>query len=325
MQHALLAVRTLALSFALFATCQAAFAGQLLVTLKTHAEVQVREVKLHDVALIEGGDVAALDALQSLQVGQVPANGRPVPLTRAELARHVARQLPHGVTKVEWQGSEAVQVQLQVIRVDAKVLIDRAAADLRAALAESFDDVQLRIASRPDALRLPAGDLVLHTHLPKDAAALPQRRMRVDVDVRVAGVLVRTLPLWFEVQAHAPRWVALRDLPAGEALSAGDFERRTVDVAKAGSPDVDLPSDVAGWRLSKAMRLGSVLSSTDIEETPWVRRQDDVTVEVRSAGVVIESRGTALADGRVGDVVAVRISGAELVRGRVVGPKRLAL
>jgi flagella basal body P-ring formation protein FlgA len=50
-----------------------------------------------------------------------------------------------------------------------------------------------------------------------------------------------------------------------------------------------------------------------------------VIVEVRSGAVVIESHGKALADGRTGDMVPVRLSGAELLRGRVVGAKRLAL
>lgn len=61
------------------------------------------------------------------------------------------------------------------------------------------------------------------------------------------------------------------------------------------------------------------------DTAPAVARQDEVTVELRSGPVLIESRGTALADGRVGELVPVRTQGAGAVRARVVGSKRVSL
>jgi hypothetical protein len=56
-----------------------------------------------------------------------------------------------------------------------------------------------------------------------------------------------------------------------------------------------------------------------------VARGDEVIVETRSGSVVIESRGTALADGRAGQDIAVRVNGAGTLRARVTAPGRLAL
>ena len=300
-------------------------AGDAVVTLESRARVPSREFTLGEVARVEAHDAATIDALASLRVGRAAAGGRPSQLTRTELSRYVARHLPPGIGQVEWQGSDAVQVHLRVTRIDAQALVERAAADLRGALEPAYAGVDVRIASRPDALRLPDADVSLATRLMPDAAVRPQRRMRVDVDVHAGGTLVRTVPLWFEVQALAPRWVARRDLPVGHALATIDFERRTVDVAKAGVADFEFPAEPAGWRLRGPLRAGSALSGSDLEDLPWISRHDDVTVEVRSAGVVIESRGTALADGRAGDLIPVRIPGADMVRGRVIGLRRLAL
>ena len=57
----------------------------------------------------------------------------------------------------------------------------------------------------------------------------------------------------------------------------------------------------------------------------WVLRQQPVTVEVRVADVVVESRGLALADGREGDLVQVRLSAGGFRQARVVAPGRVAI
>lgn len=59
---------------------------------------------------------------------------------------------------------------------------------------------------------------------------------------------------------------------------------------------------------------------------PWVRRQQEVVAEARVADVVIEASALALADGREGDVIQVRLaSGGPIRPGRVIAPGRVAL
>jgi flagella basal body P-ring formation protein FlgA len=293
------------------------------VTLKPRAVVATAEFKLADVADVDAADEASAEALRGLVVGRIGGGAMGTRLTRWELSRYVGRHLPAGTTQVEWRGADTVSAQLETVRLDPARIVERAASELRTALERHHQSVSVKLASRMDAIRFPVAEPALRVRLPSETDGRAQRRMRVDVDLVAGDTLLRTLPLWFEVQAHAECWVALRDLPAAHVLQGEDVERRVIDVARQG---VDPASgEVAGGRLRKAVKAGSALAAGTVEPMPLVLRQDDVIVEVRSGAVVIESHGKALADGRTGDMVPVRLSGAELLRGRVVGAKRLAL
>lgn len=254
-------VRAGALALGL-AAAVGAQAAQARVTLRAQALVPAAEFRLGDVAEVEAEDETAAAALRALPAGRAGAG--PIRLARWELQRHVARHLPTGIDAVDWQGAGAVSVQLQTQALDPRLLVVRAEAALRAQLEPQLGELVLRPLGRLDAPRIPQGEPVLQARLPAGSER-PRKRMQVFVDVLLEGRVLRSVPLWFEVQASG----------------------------------LDAP--------------------------PAVARQDEVTVELHSGAVVIESRGTALADGRVGELVPVRTQGAEPVRARVVGSKRVAL
>jgi flagella basal body P-ring formation protein FlgA len=59
---------------------------------------------------------------------------------------------------------------------------------------------------------------------------------------------------------------------------------------------------------------------------PWVRRQQAVVAESRVGDVVVELPALALADGREGDVIQVRLASGRPIRsGRVSAPGRVSL
>ena len=249
-------------------TANGAQAATATVALKPIAEVASPALRLGDIATVSSTDSAAAEALSSLQVGRVTTAVGGTRFERAELARYAQRHLPEGITAIEWTGAQAVSVQMQTVRLEGDELIARGASELRAHLQQTHADVEVRAASRVDALRLPAGQVTLQARLPNDAQARPGRHMAVEVDVLVDGEKQRTVPLWFEVRAQ-------------------------------------------GLTASEAGRL--------------VARGDEVIVETRSGSVVIESRGTALGDGRAGQDIAVRVNGAGSLRARITAPARLAL
>ncbi|HWH82079.1 MAG TPA: flagellar basal body P-ring formation chaperone FlgA [Burkholderiaceae bacterium] len=294
------------------------------IALKAQAESATRVLRLGDIAEVSCADAAAAQALATLVVGQLGSAAAPSRFERAELARYAARHLPPGVAGVEWSGADAVSVQLRTVRIEPDRLVARAAADLRAHLQANYTDVEVLPAGRIEALRLPAGELALATHLAAAGALQPNRHMRVDVDLLIDGERLRTVPLWFDVRAHADGWTVVKDLPAGHVLTPDDVARARVDVAAlngAAPPSAEL----VGLRLRRTLHAGTALSAAALEDTPLVARGDDVTLELRSGGVVVESRATALGDGRAGQEVRVRVTGSETLRGRVIGAGRLAL
>lgn len=308
---------------ALFVVSEAASAAELVVTLAPQVEVADRNFSLGEVAQIQGEDAPAMQALRGLRVGQLGLSGRELRLTRLEIARYVERHLPPSIERVQWRGAEATAVRMNTVRMEPQAVVEYAQAKLRAYLEAQYTNLDLRPTTRLDALRIPAGEATFSASV--RGGPKPQRRMRVDVELHSTNQLLRVIPVWFEVRAYANALTLARDIAVDEVLRTDDMEYRQVDVAAADGDVLVLAGDVVGQRMRRAARSGTALSRAMVGVVPAVVRQDDVEVEVRAGAVLIESRGTALSDGRYGDLVAVRIAGAELLRGRVVGAKRLAL
>ena len=244
-----------------------AVAATATVALKAQAEVEGRVFRLGEVAEISCSDAELARMMAAAEVGRMAMIGRPAQFHREELQRYLAHRLPEGLEQLSWTGAQLVSVQMKTVRLEPELVLERAAADLRAHLQDAYAGVEVRPTSRVDALRLPAGELTFRTRLPRGDLQSASSRVRVEVDVLVSGETVRTLPLWFDVRVQEP---------------------------ESGS-------------------------------STWVSPGDEVAVEVRAGAVMVESTGTALASGGMGQQVQVRIPGATTVRGRVVGPKRLAL
>jgi flagella basal body P-ring formation protein FlgA len=78
--------------------------------------------------------------------------------------------------------------------------------------------------------------------------------------------------------------------------------------------------------LAAACTAAGAQTPADRGAEPWVRRQQAVVAESRVGDVVIELPALALADGREGDVVQVRLASGRPIRpGRVTAPGRVSL
>jgi flagellar basal body P-ring formation protein FlgA len=139
------------------------------------------------------------------------------------------------------------------------------------------------------------------------------------VDVEVAGRLERRVPVVVAVRSFASRWQARTDLPVRAAVGPDGFERQEIELSLA---SVAAPAELpVGKRLSRAIAAGQVLQLTHLEQATEVTRGDMVEAHVRRGLVSVQTRGEALQDGRSGQRIQVRITGASgPVLAQVVGP-----
>jgi flagella basal body P-ring formation protein FlgA len=170
---------------------------------------------------------------------------------------------------------------------------------------------------------VPAGPWSLSTR-PLAAGQAPVGRTIVWVEVRVADrvekrVLEKRVPVVMMVRSFAPRWQARIDLPARAAVGPEGFERQEVELSL---PYLPAPADLPmGARLTRALAKGQVLQAAHLEQAIEVTRGDLVDAHVRRGLVNVQTRGEALQDGRQGQRVQVRITGATgPVQALVVGP-----
>jgi flagella basal body P-ring formation protein FlgA len=104
---------------------------------------------------------------------------------------------------------------------------------------------------------------------------------------------------------------AVRDIPAGKVVTAGDVElRRAAEGAE----------DVVGSTSAVRIRAGAAIGEGDLKRKPAVRKGD--LVRFTSAGFEVDARATE--DGAVGREIGLEIAGSKTkARGRVAGAGRV--
>jgi flagellar basal body P-ring formation protein FlgA len=171
---------------------------------------------------------------------------------------------------------------------------------------------------------LPAGRVALEVGT--IAGRWPRARAGVPVRLSVDGRVVRTLTAW--VALSDVRSVLTYAEPASAKvpvdalrLVPGDVDMICCDGAAALSADA-----LAGMRVRRAVRAGEPVLLADFEPVPDVAERQQVGIEVVRGPVRLTTVGTALVDGRIGQVIAVRPDASEhTVKARVTAKHTVTL
>jgi flagella basal body P-ring formation protein FlgA len=270
-------------------------------TLRATAVVSGPYVQLRDIA-----DVTAADADVSARLGAVRLARAPVVdtidhLARADVARLLARA---GFAQVSLSGAKDTAVSTAASELDFAALAQAAEPALRKALGSEGAGLQLEAETPVHAVRVPAGKASL-TVRPFAQARLA-RRLTVTVDVRVGNDYYRAVPVSFRATLVKPVWAMRADLPAGRALGCESLVLRTMDAAQLAGQPFDGACEAASGRLRRSKRAGEAVLADEVEAMPAVVQGSEVDLTIRDGAVLLESRATALADGRLGERVPVR-------------------
>ena len=94
-------------------------------------------------------------------------------------------------------------------------------------------------------------------------------------------------------------------LKAGAVITAADIEMKKVQLDFAGRSGIEQPDDVVGKQLRRNSRAGMMLKAADVMEPLAVRRNQQVTVLLRTGPMTLTVVGTALGDASAGQPVQV--------------------
>ncbi|HSV34278.1 MAG TPA: flagellar basal body P-ring formation chaperone FlgA [Ramlibacter sp.] len=288
-------------------------AAPVQIELRPQVVAPQRQVRLGDVAYLRTSDLAAIQRLVNLPLGQAPRPGQQSVLERDVLARWVRSQTGIAADAVIWHGAERSRVTADVQVIPAARIADAARAALAQWLAARTVRFDLEGTGSLQDLSLPAGAVEFSVRaLP--AGAQPSTRMVMWVDVRVDGHFVRSVPATFLVEAYGEAWVARSSVAPSAVLAPAMLERKTVNIAAqpaalaaGGSADALVSGDVSSRRTIKA---GEALTGANVARVAAVSRGEWVTLLLKAGTMRMESRAEALQAGEVGQRVRVRVAGA---------------
>lgn len=129
------------------------------------------------------------------------------------------------------------------------------------------------------------------------------------------------LPLTVRVLAQAV--VSTTALAAGTMLDASQLTLAEADWADGqGSASAD-PALLVGRQLTRALRVGQVLRSSDLRPRRHFELGDTVRVEAAGDGFNVVAEGLALTPGLEGQPARVRVDNGRVLVGRPVGDNRI--
>lgn len=171
---------------------------------------------------------------------------------------------------------------------------------------------------------LPAG--VLKLDVGTIAGRWPRARAGVPVKLMVDGRVVRVLTAWIELTDMRSVLTYAETATAKSQVESLHLVAGAVDMtccAGASAPDA---ASLEGQRVRRAVRAGEPVMLSDFEPMPDVAERQQVAIEVVRGPVRLTTIGTALADGRIGQIIAVRPDASEqVVWARVSAKKKVIL
>lgn len=321
----------LALASAVGACANAATTGAAVpvkIDLPAQVKVQRTMITLGDVAGISTPSLEALRDLMALPLGRAPHAGELIRLERDDIARWIYRKAGLNADQISWSGGSVIEISVAANELYGNRVASFAEAALQDWLLQRSDSVQLQLVSPPRDYSLPVGAVTFRTR--PFTEMQPRKRMSVWVDVYVADVFVRSVPVGFEVSAWAQAAVVRNGVAVGERVSVGDTVMHTVDIAalapSAGYGGVQDTLMSQPFRLRRAVKVGDVLTRTHLEPAPTVARGELVKIQAVVGAVVLESQGEAVQDGRTGQFVRVKPSkSSATILARVKAPGLLEI
>lgn len=124
-----------------------------------------------------------------------------------------------------------------------------------------------------------------------------------------------------KVQPMVDMPVLRRHMMPGNVIAEKDIEWRRVSARRVTIVAVTRLEDLVGYLPRRPLAAGQPIRLTDLKPDIVVRRRDLVTVQFRTSGMSLSTRGEALRDGARGDIIQVRNSHSrKVIEARVVGP-----
>jgi len=305
---------------ACLAVAPVARAGEEAAAVRVHLPRTVRAdggpLRLRDVALVQCAEADLRARCEAIAMGRGPFSGEALTLDRALVAARLATCGVRG-NRVRFTGAERVVVTRAETVTGADAVTEAARAFLEQARPAPAG-CTWRAVRRPEPIRTPSGGEVKLTA--RTARHAARGEARVAVTATLAGEAAGTSDVVFRLMYPNRRLRAARDIAPGEVVTP---ENTTVETVPADRPDGGAWSGVYGGKAARLIPVGAEVKPGLVElagDQVVVHRNQGVVMSLEGALFRITAVGTAMENGRPGEVIRVRnVDSGRVVLAKVAG------
>jgi len=231
----------------------------------------------------------------------------------AQAARPSGQPQPGGIPKaVPAPAPAETAVTVDQLRLTLREFLERRYRDKAA-------EVEVVVLSPDEAVTVPAGRLDMRVR-PRGVQEALGRRM-FEVAFLLEGKEVRTVRVLAEVTMQADVLTVTRSVRPEETLEAEDLKVSRVTLPSAGHDFVTDLDQAVGKRVTRPLREESPIRLSSLALPEVVQKGDQVTIEVKHGGLLIQANGTSKSGGSIGQSITVLNQDSKKeIRAKVVGP-----
>lgn len=149
----------------------------------------------------------------------------------------------------------------------------------------------------------------------------PQKSVRNTLLVSCSGNRPWRLFLNAEIEITSEAFVAATPLSRGARVTEAMLRRENVVINQARGGVFHELDGLLGMEVRRPLREGTLMSPSVLTTPETVARGDAVKIQAQSGPIVIETRGTAIAGGRIGEQITVENArSGRQVRGVIIAP-----
>lgn len=186
--------------------------------------------------------------------------------------------------------------------------------EFQSTLSGEPEDLEIKVAAPDSRRRLEQCDQPLQVFWPFGR----KHSRHISVGVRCDAPAPWKLFLQATVRHYKSVAVLQRQLRRGESLQPDMLRLERRDVLSLRSGYISDVEDSLGMLVKRSLPAGAVISANALAHPSLVSRGDLVQIVAGGAGVSVVTQGTALSDGRAGQVIQVRNNSSQRVLQGVV-------
>ena len=268
-------------------------------TLVLRDEVYVKgpKVLLGELAEIEGGNADILAGIE-VTVAALPGNTKHL---NASLVESRIRSAGFSAHDMVVKGARRVRATTTYTKLSPEMLAESLRLFIETEMPWDPSTTEIDVPQPLNDVVTPEGDLVLEWRANPQYRYLGAGSFRGTITVD--GRLQRTLLCKAVVEAYGEVVVAAKEIPRGRIISSNDIETRTECLSKLRGTALREPGEALGLVSRRSIFPGQLLSSHNLALPKLVKRNQMISVELRSGGLVLKSKARALVDGCAGDVI----------------------
>ncbi|OOG44448.1 flagella basal body P-ring formation protein FlgA [Polaromonas sp. A23] len=272
--------------------CRAA----IVLSFMEFSEVSAERIRVSDIATVKG-DMPGVTELLNLDLGQAPYPGRVDRVKVASVIAWIKRRLPQ-FEQLQWEGPAEVALRTKEHTIPFVEVADLTHKTLIARLGIAGKIIELDSMARRKDLVVP--DRAYQLTVARIEMDRKCQRLTTVTQAVANSRIVASLPLQF-------------------ALVAEPKDAQLNEMADSEESNLSSQSDEACNKIRKA-----ILEQQQQGNGYAIRQLSPITVELRTAGLTLETSGIALGNASVGDLVRVRpTEGPGQYLAKVIAPGRV--